>query len=159
MGRASRRREAEASAAAQDAAPRREVPAKPGWLTLALVVLLAASALFRVAYCFQYRAESVLYHEPILDARIYDEWARGIAGGDLRPDEPFYFAPGYPYALAFIYRFISGEKGAVYTIQLALGLANIFLIHRLAWSAFGRRTAFFAALGTRAGPEHEPERA
>ncbi len=149
MGRASRKHQAARLATEAEAAPAeglaRETRERPGWITAGLVVVLAAAALFRVAYFFQYRAESVFFREPILDALIYDEWAQRIAAGELRPAEPFYFAPGYPYALALAYRFASREPAAVYFLQFGLGLLSIFLIHRLAWTSFGRRAALMAS--------------
>jgi tetratricopeptide (TPR) repeat protein len=146
MGRESRKKRAAARVAEPEGDTRPgEGGGRPGWITMALVVILAAAALFRVAYFFQYRAESVFYGETILDATIYDQWARRIAGGEIRPPDPFYFAPGYPYALGLLYALVSPEKGAVFLCQLLLGLLNIFLIHRLAWAAFGSRAAPFAA--------------
>lgn len=116
------------------------------WMTPALLAVLAVAALFRVAYFFQYRSGSVFFALPFLDASIYDEWARRIAAGEWSPPEPFYFAPGYPYALAVLYRWISSSIPAVYVVQFALGILNIVLIHRLAALAFGRAAGFAAAV-------------
>lgn len=144
MGRASRRRKAEADRQSRE---RQALPAAgPGWITTGLLIVLAAAALFRVAYFFQFRTESVFFDQALLDSRIYDTWARRIAGGEVRPDEPFYFAPGYPYALALLYRFASDSRTAIYVIQMLLGLLNIVLIHRLAGRAYGGRAALFAAI-------------
>ncbi len=115
------------------------------WFTVPLIVILAAAALFRMAYFLQYQANSVFFDAPLLDAWIYHDWARRIAEGAWLPEEPFYFAPGYPYALALFYRFVSTWMGAVYIAQFLLGLLNIVLIHRLAALAFGRREAGVAA--------------
>ena len=156
MGKASRRKKeaaptspAAAAAAEGSAASAARAPAEPErpapWLTGALLVILAAAAIFRAAYFFQYRAGSVFFGTPFLDAWIYDDWARRIAAGAWVAAEPFYFAPGYPYALAVFYRLISAQVAAVYIFQFALGLLNIVLIHRLASLAFGKRAANAAA--------------
>ncbi len=121
----------------------REAPAV--WFTLPLAFILAAAAIFRVAYFFQYRARSVFFDAPFLDAWLYHDWARRIAAGEWSPTEPFYFAPGYPYLLAILYRLISPDLTAVYVFQFALGLLNIVLIHRLAARAFSRSAATMAA--------------
>jgi tetratricopeptide (TPR) repeat protein len=114
-------------------------------MSIGLALVLAAAAIFRIAYALQYRAESIFFRIPILDALIYDEWARRIAAGEWLPPGPFYFAPGYPYLLGLFYRFVSGAREAVYAAQMLLGLLNIVLVHRLAWRSFGRRAALAAA--------------
>jgi len=106
---------------------------------------VALAAIFRAAYFLQYRAESVFFDSPFLDAFIYDSWARRIAAGEWIPKDAFYFAPGYPYALAVFYRLIAPAVGAAYALQMALGLLNIVLIRRLAAHAFGTRVADVAA--------------
>lgn len=157
MGKASRRKRdregplGETSApvsppAGEGAPPAVARPAERiGWFPWPLIVVLAAAALFRVAYFFQFQASSVFFDTPLLDAWIYDDWARKIAEGAWLPEEPFYFAPGYPYALALLYRFVSSWVGAIYIAQFLLGLLGIVLIHRLAALTFGRREANVAA--------------
>lgn len=110
-----------------------------------LLALLAAAAVFRIAYFYQYRARSVLFEAPLLDAAVYDAWARRIAGGEWASPEPFYFAPGYPYALALFHALFPSALPAVYWFQLLCGLVCIALIHHLARAAFGRSAALFAA--------------
>ncbi|MBI3450577.1 MAG: tetratricopeptide repeat protein [Acidobacteria bacterium] len=115
------------------------------WWSLPLGIVLALAAIFRIAYFLQYRAESVFFDAPFLDAFIYDSWARRIAAGEWFPKDAFYFAPGYPYALAVFYKVIAATVGAAYALQMALGLLNIVLIRRLAALAFGSRVADVAA--------------
>jgi tetratricopeptide (TPR) repeat protein len=111
-----------------------------------LIGVLVAAACFRAAYYLQYRAESVFATAPILDAAIYDSWARQIAAGYWRPIAPFYFAPGYAYLLALIHRFVASMPAAVQISQLALGVLNIALICRLGAAAFDRRVGTLAAV-------------
>jgi tetratricopeptide (TPR) repeat protein len=151
MGEASRakRRRAEAPAtpiAAGPDVPREAGPKETRRFEGFLPGVLAAAALFRILYFLTYQAHSVHFDSLFLDARIYDDWARRIAGGEWIASEPFYFAPGYPYLLALLYRFVSPWVGTVYIFQFLLGLVNIFLIHRLAGDAFGRRAARAAAV-------------
>src|SRR5262245_15675367 len=114
----------------------------------ALAAVVAAAAIFRLLYFLQYRATSLFYDAPYADARVYDQWARAIAAGTYRATGPYYLAPGYPYALAFLYRHVSAALPAVYVVQLALGLVDIVLVHRLAADAFGRRAGLLAAILT-----------
>ena len=120
-------------------------PAPSGASVLPLGVILAAATLFRVVFFLQYRAASVFFDVPALDSLVYDRWAREIAAGTYRATSPYYFAPGYPYALAFLYRYVSSSLVAAYVAQLVLGLVGIILIHHLATEAFGRRAGGLAA--------------
>ena len=47
------------------------------------------------------------------DARVYDAWAREIAGGDLVGREVFYQAPLYPYVVGAVYTGFGAEPLAV----------------------------------------------
>jgi tetratricopeptide (TPR) repeat protein len=111
-----------------------------------LLLVVAAAALFRVAFFLQYRARSVFFDVPSLDALLYDQWARQIAAGTYRATRPFYLAPGYPYAVAALYRYVSSSLTALYVSQLLLGLVTIVLVHRLATAAYGRRAGLIAAV-------------
>ena len=148
MGKASRTKHVRPAARAgvvvpADARPR---PEDCAWFTPVLAITLVAAAVFRVTYLLQYRATSVFFDAPILDAAVYDGWARRIAGGERLPAEPFYLAPGYPYALAGLYALVGPSLPVLYAVQLLLGLANIVLIHRLTSLAFGRRAGAVAAV-------------
>jgi tetratricopeptide (TPR) repeat protein len=108
-------------------------------------VVLTAAALFRLAYFLVYRATSPYFDAPYADGVVYDRWARALVAGTWDGSRPFYFAPGYAYALAFLYRHASATLVAVYVVQLVLGLVTLAAIHRLASDAFGRRAGVFAA--------------
>jgi tetratricopeptide (TPR) repeat protein len=123
-------------------------PVVAGWrLPWSLAVLLLVAAAFRAVYFVLYSRDAVLFDGPILDARIYDTWARGIASGDWLGPEAFYLSPLYPYVLGVLY-FIFGHSFAlIYGLQSLLGLVNIALIHRLGSSIFGPRAGLYAACG------------
>jgi tetratricopeptide (TPR) repeat protein len=118
---------------------------RPRWLQRPLLIILVAAAIFRILYSIQFRTGTVFQDSLLLDAWIYDDWARRIAAGEWIPSEPFYFAPGYPYALAIFYKFVSSSLGAVYIFQFLLGLLNIALVHRLASVSFGAPHSTVAA--------------
>lgn len=113
---------------------------------VALLAVVTGAALFRAAYLLQYRAASVFYDTPFLDAAVYDGWARRIAAGAWLPAEAFFFPPGYAYALGALYRVGLSAPTSVYVAQQGLGLLNIVLIHRIADRAFGSRVALAAAM-------------
>jgi len=109
-----------------------------------LVAVLVAAAAFRLLYLLQFDAVSIFARAPMLDAAVYDAWARAIAGGALLPAAPFYFAPGYAYALAGLYALAGPSMTGAFLVQFALGLVNLALVHRLAARAFGPRAALWA---------------
>lgn len=111
---------------------------------MALLAIVAIATLFRATYLIQYRA-SPFFDTPFFDSYTYDQWARRIIAGELVSAEPFYFAPGYAYALAAVYRFVSQSLVAVYILQSILGLLDVILIYHLTAAAFGRRVAPVAA--------------
>src|SRR5262245_16553123 len=106
MGKASRSKRTRPAPTSSPEVQESAAPALPSsgrWPGSTLAIVLAAAAVFRVAYFFQYRAGSVFFATPHLDAAIYDAWARRIVGGEWVQAEPFYFPPGYPYAVALLY--------------------------------------------------------
>jgi tetratricopeptide (TPR) repeat protein len=107
-------------------------------------VLLAAAA-FRAVYFHQSAARSPFFATPILDSEVYDAWAARIAGGAWLDREPFYFPPLYPYLLGILYRLFGRSLPLVYALQMALGLVNIALLHRIGARLFSARAGLIAA--------------
>jgi tetratricopeptide (TPR) repeat protein/4-amino-4-deoxy-L-arabinose transferase-like glycosyltransferase len=111
-------------------------------------VLLGAALALRIAYLLLYAREIPQYRTPLVDAKIYDAWARGIAGGDWlgRGEGVFYRAPLYPYLIAPIYAVFGRPMPWVALIQIGLGMATLGLSALLA-SRLGGRRAAVATLG------------
>jgi 4-amino-4-deoxy-L-arabinose transferase-like glycosyltransferase len=151
MGKASRSKRARPATPPATSLDREPAGAKtpegdPRRVTPVLLWTLLGAALFRVAYLLQFRATSVFFDAPILDAALYDGWAQRIAGGEWAPAEPFFFSPGYAYALGTLYAVVGRVLPAVYVLQLLLGLVTIVLVHRLTSLAFGRRAGDVAGV-------------
>ena len=108
-------------------------------------VCLLAGLLLRAAFFIELR-HSPFYHSPSLDPLEYDDWAREIAAGKILWTSIPIHGPGYPFFLAGIYALSGGSYAAVYLVQLALGLLNVFLVWRLGLNCFDRAAAFAAAL-------------
>lgn len=114
-----------------------------------LAWILAFAAGTRLLYLLGFRSD-VFWGTPIHDARRYHDWATAWAAG--RPFEAgaFYQAPLYPWLLSLLYRVSGPSLGAAYTLQCALGVATLFVIHRVATRAYGddagRWSAALAAL-------------
>ncbi len=103
---------------------------------MALLVLLAAGLLLRAVYLLEYRSGSIFYGSLMLDAQVYDEWARRIVAGGWLGGPVFYHAPLYPYVLALFFRLLGVHYLPVYLFQLLTGTALLWLVARV-----GRRCA------------------
>jgi len=108
--------------------------------------ILAAAALLRIVYLLDYRAHSVFWDSMMLDAEVYDQWARRILAGDwLGEPEVYSLPPLYPYFLALVYKVLGTSYAMVYAVQSLLGLANIYLIYSIGRRVFGGRIPLVAA--------------
>jgi 4-amino-4-deoxy-L-arabinose transferase-like glycosyltransferase len=92
--------------------------------------------LIRLAYLLEYRAKSIFYGQLMLDAQVYEDWARRIAAGEWSGGGVFYHAPLYPYLLALCMKVIGDRLLPIYALQMLLGLALLWLVYRI-----GRRCA------------------
>src|SRR5437773_11729331 len=116
MGKVHRRRDRAERRPPTTSQPASAAPATGSSTTPVAIVIVAG--VFRVAYLLQYRSASVFYDTPFFDSVTYDAWARRIATGEWVGSEPFYFAPGYAYALALVYRVVGPSLASVYVLQL-----------------------------------------
>ena len=83
----------------------------------------------------------------MLDAALYDEWARAIADG--RPygnNEPFYHSPGYAYFLGAIYEALGPRPLAAVLVQTMMGLGTILLTTLLGRRLFGPKAGILAGV-------------
>jgi len=90
----------------------------------------------------------------ILDAKLYDEWARAIADGDwIGGHDVYSLPPLYPYFVAFLYRAIGRLHGVVYVVQSVLGLVNVCLVYSIGRRVFkGWAPLIAAAMAVAYGP-------
>ena len=74
----------------------------------------------------------------MLDAALYDEWARAIANGQTYGNnEPFYHSPGYAYFLGAIYKVLGPRVFPALLVQTALGVGTVLLTTLLGRHLFG----------------------
>lgn len=97
----------------------------------------------RLIYVFQIEALPLFYNL-LSDARIYDEWAQRIAGGDWLGKGVFYQAPLYPYFLGLLQTILGHDLWSVRVVQVILGAACCGLLF-LAGKSFFSRAAGVAA--------------
>ena len=115
-------------------------------LSVKAVAAIAAFALaLRIVYLLQLEG-SPLLSVLMGDARVYDEWAWRIAGGDWLGAEVFYQTPLYPYVLGAVYAIAGHDPAAVRVIQAVLGAASCALLAVAGARFFTARDGIAAAL-------------
>lgn len=88
-----------------------------------------------------------LFLHPIMDARMHDQWARGILDGSWPGPEPFFRAPLYIYFLAGLYKLFGPESRlAVYLAHALVSALGPGLAALCADRIFGRRAGWAAGL-------------
>ncbi len=111
------------------------------FLALAAVVLRSAVILWR-------RGHDPLFHQPINDAAIFDQWARALIAGQGFGLEgaPFFMPPLYPFLTALLYRLDGGSIWAVTIVQALFGVGTVLGIHRLGSRLHGPRAGLLAGV-------------
>ena len=89
----------------------------------ALLLLLV----WRIVFLVQ-AGDHPFFDHPVVDAQVYDELARRIAGGEGYPLPVFASNPFYPYFLAAIYKIFGPSTLPVAIVQVLLGLGSAFLV-------------------------------
>ncbi|HUT53836.1 MAG TPA: tetratricopeptide repeat protein [bacterium] len=110
-----------------------------------LLLVLPAAAAFRIALLWEH-SRSPLFHYLRIDEGEYDLWARDVANGFLFPDTLANHGAGYPWLLGGLYYFFGPGLILPRLVQMALGLASIVLVHRIAARLFNKGAALAAAL-------------
>lgn len=88
-------------------------------------------------------------NRPIVDERMYVEWARRIAGGELMGGDVFFFDPLWAYVLALLLVVTKGSLLACRLFGVALFAGTVELVYRTAARLFGsERLALGAAACT-----------
>ncbi len=113
--------------------------------TLILLGIFVLAFSVRLFYLFQIESIPLFYHLAG-DARIYDEWAQRIAGGDWLGREVFYQAPLYPYFLGLLEAIFGHDLWWIRVVQIALGSASCVLIYWVGKSLFSKATGVAAGL-------------
>ncbi len=103
------------------------------WIVLAALAVRWASAYFA-------SQESPFWLGVNTDDRVYDEWARRIAGGQWTQGETFFLSPGYPYFLALLYGLFDGSRWAAIVVQVVLSSVTVGMLAQLAARLFDART-------------------
>ena len=98
------------------------------------------------------------FDTPAVDAAYHDYWARGIVTGEWpvpggqivaeRPqiaEHPFFRPPGYPYALAGIYKIFGQDPAATRIVQFILGALSCVTLAALGARIFSRTVGLLAS--------------
>ncbi len=98
---------------------------KPFIMAMLLVFGLALAS--RTIYVHQL-TDSPLLIVHMGDAKVFDEWAQEIAGGDWLGSETFYQAPLYPYFLATCFTVFGYDYDMVRIVQIIIGSLSCALL-------------------------------
>jgi 4-amino-4-deoxy-L-arabinose transferase-like glycosyltransferase/TolA-binding protein len=109
-----------------------------------LIVIFTVSVILRIAYFLDNRAHNPFFFEPVNDAKVYYDWAKGLADGTWVQDKPYYMSPLYPYLLSAIFRIFGDSIIAVIIIQHIAGLISLYLVYLIARKVFGETPAIIA---------------
>jgi len=111
-------------------------------LGAAILVFLAA----RVLYLSQLFDSPVL-ELLVLDSDWYYRWAVSLAGGYGHPPGPFWLGPGYPIALAGLFKITGSSTPELIVItQVVLSLGTLILLVLTVRSLLGRTVALVTAV-------------
>ncbi len=110
-----------------------------------LLIVAFAALLVRAIYLFELSG-TLPFSTLILDGRVFDEWAQGIAAGNWIGSEVFYQAPLYPYFLAVIFRIAGHHLMLVRIVQAGLSVCSCVFLARAGQRFFGRRGGLIAGL-------------
>lgn len=114
--------------------------------SLVLCLILAGAAAIRALHLVEHARNLPLLFHPVLDARLYHQWALSLAQGDALPAAPYYHAPGYPQILSLVYGVFGPSPVAAVVLQSLLGVATTGLVALLARRVFGTAEAIVACL-------------
>lgn len=112
----------------------------------ALVAILAAAFVVRLAAVLQARAWNPDFLEPQMDALFHVEWARALAAGREHLDGPFFRAPLYPLFLAGIFKLAGDGLLLPRLVQALLGVGTCLFAWLAARHLASARVALVAAL-------------
>ncbi len=107
--------------------------------------ILIFAIISRLAYLLTYLNNNPFSEALILDSHRYNQWALKILEGTSFESGAFYQAPFYPYFLASLYWIFDKSLPTVFIIQMAIGVANIFIVFLLAKRYFSDRVALLSS--------------
>jgi len=110
-----------------------------------LLAVLSVTVGIRILYLLSLRT-SLFFKDPILDSRLYDSWALGVASGQWLGQDAFFMAPLYPYFLGLVYLLFGHDPLAAISIQLLLGSVSCVLAFLIARKVAGTLVAVTAGL-------------
>ncbi len=118
------------------------------WASLGSILLAAFAA--RAIVLLQLKDHPLLQPRGQMDAAVYAELGRQVAGGDVllraaTGGEPLFVAPLYAWFLGLVFAISGGSLLAAKAVQIALGTAAVALVHAAGRPWVGARAALVAA--------------
>jgi tetratricopeptide (TPR) repeat protein len=114
----------------------------------AFLLLFVAAFGLRLLYGWEQSLRNPLFGFPVVDARMYDDWADEMAGGKWLWTELRNYHPAYPLFLAVCKLFFFGQSPwGVRVVQSLLGAGAAVMLAAAAGRILGRRAGLFAGWG------------
>lgn len=110
------------------------------------IAVFAVALMVRIIFVFQWN-DLPYGGVPLLDAKIYDDWAQTIAAGHLLRVRAFYSSPLYPYVLGGLYALFGHNLLLAGLLNALLGALTAGILAVLTFSLFGTLAAVVAGLG------------
>lgn len=120
---------------------RRRILADP---RIAFAVIFLVAFAVRCVFVVQWN-HTPYATQPLLDAKVYHEWAQAIASGEFLRGKAFYQSPLYPYFLGLVYALFGPHFWLVGLINALFEAGTATLLSLIALRAFG---SLSAAVGT-----------
>jgi len=113
-----------------------------------VLCLFALAFVVRLVFVVQWNALPYAA-APLLDAQVYDVWAKAIAHGDLLRGKAFYQSPLYPYLCGLLYAVFGHSTFVIGFLNALLGAACVAVLTGLSLLWFGLPAALVTgALGS-----------
>ncbi|MBN1383975.1 MAG: tetratricopeptide repeat protein [Elusimicrobia bacterium] len=112
-----------------------------------LVVLAILILAFTLRFIYLSKINNDFFFlNPVLDAKVYDDWAVEISQGDWIGRKVFFMNPGYPYFLAVLYKIFGHSLYFVAVIQFIIGSIGCILVYFIALRVFNKTAAIIAGI-------------
>ncbi len=124
--------------------PADAAPARAWRVALTALLVFAVAFAIRLVHVWSFR-KNLYFEKPVLDAKLYDDWAQRIVAGEWIGKTVFEGVPLYPYVLSLVYRALGSGAVTVALVQSAIGSAGIALLYLYCRLAFSETLALVTA--------------
>jgi len=111
----------------------------------ASIIIFALAFVFRLIVMMAL-SETPYWSHNLVDAKLYHDWAAGLAEGANPHPAPYFYSPVYPFLLSLVYRIFGVSLTAARMLQCISGSFLCVLVYLLARKMLSWQTAFVAGI-------------